>query len=280
MPEGDTLFVIARALGARLDGQRVVSFRSTLGAQVDRARVGRVIERVVARGKNLLVVFDDGWTLHTHLRMSGYWRLAPTEAQRRRPPPTARVVIEVDRWVATCHRAPVVRMLRGDAEAALGLGPDLLGETFDEAAAADRVHHARELALGEAIVAQRLVAGIGNVYKSEVLFLERLNPFLSAGDVPPESIARVLGRARSLMLANVAPGARGRTTRGSPRSGGAGRVWVYRRAGEPCFRCGARIAMRRQGDGRSTYFCPECQSVTDAPRMPVAPASPKPRAGD
>lgn len=266
MPEGDTLFKAARTLGERLTGETVRAFRSQMGARVDAGRVGKRIERVDARGKNLLVVFEDGWTLHTHLRMSGSWRLFAVGQRWTRPSFQARVVIEAGNWVAVCFLAPVVRMLRGDGERELALGPDLLASEFDEARAMGLLQSpaARELAIGEAIMVQRVVSGIGNVFKSEILFLEGVDPFRSVASLESEALRRILARARTLMLANVAPGARMRATRVRADSWGAGqRYYVYGRSGEPCFRCGTRVRMKRQAQSRSTYFCPSCQQAHD-----------------
>lgn len=268
MPEGDTLFRAARALGERLTGATVTRFRSTLGARIDDARAGKRIDRVESRGKNLLVLFEDGWTLHTHLRMSGSWRVFRAGERWNRPSFQARVVIEAGEWVAVCFLAPVVRMLRGNGDRELGLGPDLLGSEFDEALAIARLRSAAELAIGEAIMVQRLVSGIGNVYKSEVLFLEAVDPFRTVSTMPDDTLGAILRRARTLMLSNVEPGAGMRST----RSRRGQRYYVYGRSGEPCFKCGTRVRMSRQGQSRSTYFCPVCQRV--APQMAQAPHRP------
>lgn len=277
MPEGDTLYRAARELGARLDGATVTAFSSVLGERVDQGRVGRTIARVVARGKNLLVQFDDGWTLHTHLRMSGRWRLAPVAVRApygfARIEPRERVVIATAEWVAVCSLAPVVRLLRGDGTHELGLGPDLLADSFDADAAVRALRAGEDLPIGDAVMVQGRVAGIGNVYKSEVLFLESVDPFRRISTFDDATLTRVLTRARSLMQANVRPGSGMRATRLRPDARATtGRLYVYRRSGEPCFRCGTRVAMRRQRLGRSTYFCPTCQAV------PLTPgARPMPR---
>lgn len=265
MPEGDTLYRAARVLGERLDGKTVRAFRSTLGARVDAGRVGKRIERVEARGKNLLIAFEDGWTLHTHLRMNGSWRLFGARERWTRPAFQARVVIDVGDFVAVCFLAPVVRMLRGDGSRELDLGPDLLADEFDEPRALALLRSAGPTDIGEALMIQRLVSGIGNVYKSEILFLEGIDPFRPIASFDDDTLRRVLQRARSLMQKNVAPGARMRATRVRPDApAGSSRFFVYHRSGLPCFRCGTRIRMRRQGQSRSTYFCPSCQQVSDA----------------
>ena len=271
MPEGDTLFRAARELDARLTSGAVTAFSSVLGERVDRGRVGRKITRVESRGKNLLVFFEDGWTLHTHLRMSGRWAVFPIAARSPRPlerlAPRERVLIATSEWVAICSLAPVVRMLRGDGARELGLGPDLLAAELNVAAAVRSLRAGDDVPIGDAVMMQGRVAGIGNVYKSEVLFLEGVDPFRRVSTLDDDALTRVVTRARELMQANVRPGAGMRATRVRPDVRGAtARLYVYRRSGEPCFRCGTRIAMRRQGLGRSTYFCSKCQGVTaDSP---------------
>lgn len=264
MPEGDTLFRAARRVGAGLTGQTVRAFRSTLGPRIDEGRVGKRIDKVESRGKNLLVYFEDGWTLHTHLRMRGAWRVfARGELDALRPPHTARVVIEAGDVVCVCFLAPVVRLLRGDGDRELALGPDLLGEPFDMKVAVASLRSAGDVPIGESIMIQRLVSGIGNVFKSEVLFLEALDPWAPTSSLDDDALERLLSRARTLMRRNVLPGAGMRVTRPG------GRFWAYGRSGQPCFKCGARIRMRRQGQGRSTYFCPACQHVAREGRPPA-----------
>ncbi len=222
--------------------------------------MGRTIVRVDAVGKNLFIVFDDGRALHTHMRMHGSWHIYPQTTSARNFPGTAKVVIEVEGCVAVCFAAPVVRMLSGaDVQREVSsLGPDMLASSFDAAEAARRVLAAGERPIGDTIMDQSIVAGIGNVYKSEVLFITKIDPFGESGAIAIEHARKLMTEARRLMLRNIAPGSRTRTTRLGP----GGPVWVYKRSGEPCLTCGERIRMRRQGIGkRSTYYCPSCQNV-------------------
>ncbi|MDI1451555.1 DNA-formamidopyrimidine glycosylase family protein [Polyangium sp. 6x1] len=271
MPEGDTLHRIASALGPRLVGRPVCSL-VIRHQSVDRL-AGHLVTKVEARGKNLLVFFDEGTVLHTHLRMGGAWHLYGEQERWRRSPAFATVVLAVPELVAVCFRAPVARLVRASllaGDPAIGkLGPDLIAPAFDEAAALARLRRMGGKEIGDALMDQQVVAGIGNVYKSEILFHERLDPFAPVAAHSDEELARLLAFARRVMVANATakPHASGpgshyghtRTTREGARPG-EGPLAVYRRAGEPCYDCGATVEMRRQGElRRSTYFCPRCQ---------------------
>jgi len=267
MPEGDTILRAARTLQRALAGRRVTAARAPAlpGAGDDLA--GSTIAAVEARGKNLLVRFDDGRVLRTHMRMTGSWHLYRPGERWRKPGGAARVVLETDAWVAVCFAAPVVELLGPDAEERhaplASLGPDILAETFDYEEAVRRLRGMGETPLGEALIAQRAVAGIGNIYKSETLFLTREDPFAPVVSVDERRLKRILLRARELMQAALGPGPREtRPALTRSRQPGA-RTWVYRREGRPCRRCGTDIRMRRQGlERRSTYFCAKCQSPT------------------
>jgi endonuclease-8 len=172
----------------------------------------------------------------------------------------ARAVLEVEGAVAVCFAAPVVRLLRGEAgDRALGaLGPDVLAEGFDAALARGRIRALGDVAIGDALLDQRALAGIGNVYKSEALFLARIDPFATLAALDDETLDRAVAEARRLMLANT--GDAPRRTRGRPGRRGSP-LWVYDRSGRPCLVCGGRVGMRRQANARSTYFCSACQRV-------------------
>lgn len=279
MPEGDTLFRLAAKLRPALVGKEVLELslpRSELGEVV--RLVGRKVSAVEARGKNLLIHFDDGSALHTHLRMTGSWRLHVGSTP---PPGGAAWIVATLRVVgatAVCHRAPVVRLLRPGAAAKdprlRAIGPDLLAETFDVESARRRLRALAHEPLGVAIMDQHAVAGIGNVFKSEILFLRGLDPFRIVDGVSDAELDGVLAVAVELLAKNVRdtprsgrawPYAAGRTTRAGSGSG-KGPVHVYGRSGRPCFVCGATIRMERQGTlRRSTYFCPDCQRVNGHP---------------
>ncbi len=266
MPEGDSLHKLAARLGPVLVGRKVRRFEAQpLPSAVTDDLVGHEVVAVEARGKNLLVRFDDGRILHVHLRMNGRVRVeaAPNESVRpffRRAPP--QLSLEVDGARVVGSRIPVMRILRSRATESrapdlAGLGPDLLAPAFDEATALARLRAVSHLPVGEAVMLQRVIAGIGNVYKSEILFLEGLAPTRLVSEIDDPALSRFLARARLLMEKNVALAGR-RTTRFSLAGP---RVWVYGRAGKVCLRCGTAIARLYQGapPGRSTYYCPRCQ---------------------
>lgn len=271
MPEGDTLFRTAAGLRPYLVGRTVVAARTGgPGAvpHVDRI-VGREITAVEALGKNLLIRFDNGLELRTHLRMNGSWHRYRPGERWRRPPARARLVLEVPGAVAVCFDAPVVELLEQRVEAlhpSLGaLGPDLLAPDFDADEAVRRLRDPSRggLEIAAALLDQRALAGIGNVYKSELLWIERVWPFVKVERVDDETLARLVATARRLLVANVAP-ARGPervTTRGD--RGAPGPLYVYGRTGRPCRRCRTPLVSRRQGvdPPRTTYWCPVCQST-------------------
>jgi endonuclease-8 len=261
MPEGDTIWRIARTLHAALAGKSVLSFRSSLVVVDAAARrlgvVGRRIEAVESRGKHLLVRFEGGAALHTHLGMRGSWRLGPARA--RRVPASARAVVETADAFAFCTLAPVVELLSA-AElvrhpALARLGPDLLGPAFDPAAARRRLRARGDVPIGVALMDQTALAGIGNVYKSEVLFLCGVSPFARVRDIDDPTLDRLVTKAGELLRRNLGAGVRRTTSALAP-----GPLWVYRRSGQPCRRCGTAVARVVQGEQtRSTYWCRTCQ---------------------
>jgi endonuclease-8 len=275
MPEGDTIYRAAQTLDRALGRTEVTRFESVLPALTriaeDHPIAGRTVERVESAGKYLLVRFSGDLILLTHMRRSGSWHIYRHGEPWRKPRSDMRVVIETSRFVAVAFNVPVAELHTARSlarrEGFAGLGQDLLGDDFDLTAAAASLRRAGTLAIADALIAQRLVAGAGNVYKSEVLFVARVNPFTPVADLPDEALRRILATARTLMQANVKQGAPGgivtytgfrRTTR---RGDPSARLWVYGRQGRPCRACGAPIQARRHGpDARSTYWCPRCQA--------------------
>jgi endonuclease-8 len=265
MPEGDTILRAARTLARRLQHKTILAFSSTVPSIARADLLGHAIVRVEARGKNLLVHFDDGRALHTHMRMTGSWHVYLPGERWQRPASFARVVLEVEGCVAVCFSAPVVELFApGRADTArdlASLGPDILAPMFDIETAVANLKARGSMAIGEAVLDQRLVAGIGNIYKSETLFLERVDPFCRVDTLADDRLIAILVEARRLMTANLAPGSGMRTTT-HRRAGTRARHFTYGRSGEPCLVCGDRIRMRRQGTAlRSTYYCPTCQSA-------------------
>ena len=229
--------------------------------------IGATVTAVEARGKHLLIGFDNGLTLRSHLRMSGSWhRYRPGEPWHL-PARQASAILETAEAVAIAFNTPVVELLT-DADLRrsaplTSLGPDLLGAEFEFDEALRRLHERGGEQLGNALLDQRAVAGIGNVYKSEVAFLEGLDPWAPVAAFENRELTAALRTARRLMQANLRGGARV-TTGSSARGHG---LWVYGRTGRPCRRCGTRIEHRRQGElARLTYWCPRCQPARARPR--------------
>ena len=272
MPEGDTIFRTAEVLRAALVGRRITNARAHAQPGMRRVPdlsrlVGATVTSVESRGKHLLIGFDDGLTLRSHLRMTGSWHRYRPGERWRLPVRRASAVLETKEAVAVAFNTPVVELLT-DADLRRSpplttLGPDLLGTEFDAAEALRRLRDRDGDELGNALLDQRAVAGIGNVYKSEVAFLERLDPWAPVAAFDDDELAAALRTARRLLQANVRGGARVTTGSGARGQG----LWVYGRAGRPCRRCGTPIEQRRQGDlARQTFWCPRCQPARVEPR--------------
>lgn len=255
MPEGDTIHRAANLLRPALEGNELVRFEAQrlVGS---RPRRGETILAVRAVGKHLLIDFSGGLTLETHMRMTGSWHLYATDARWRKPAHLLRCLVEVDGWIAACFSAPVVRTFRtGAASTPIDhLGPDLTvpGADLDGCLRRMAVLGLDHLTIAEVLLDQRVACGVGNVYKSEVCWAERLDPFTALGDVPEALRRRLVATANRLLPANLGPGRR--TTV-------AGGLAVYGHRGRPCRRCGAPIRSRSHGEqNRVTYWCPGCQS--------------------
>jgi endonuclease-8 len=277
MPEGDAIFRTARTLHRALSGATVSRFESVLPSLTrvheDTPITGRHVERVDAAGKHVLMRFSGDLTLRTHMRMNGSWHLYRPGERWRRARRDMRIVVATDAFEAVAFNVPVAEWLDGNAEARQedlrSLGPDLLSETFDEDEAVRRLRARGAEPIADALLNQRVVAGIGNVYKSEVLFVCRVDPFSPAAAVADERLREVLRTARKLMRANVTTLGGGITTYiGFRRARGGGESegrYVYGRARRPCRRCGTPIRVRAQGvHARLTYWCPRCQTPSRA----------------
>lgn len=265
MPEGDVVWRAARQLHGALAGRALTlsDFRVPRYATTNLA--GRTVSEVVSRGKHLLIRVDAGQgrpavTVHTHLRMDGSWRIrrASTPAPRDHK---VRLVLANRDWQAAGYLLGTVDVLTTDREDDVvgHLGPDLLGPDWDEAEAVRRLAAAPDRPVGEALLDQANLAGIGNMYKAEVLFLRGLSPWRPVGSVG--NLAAVAGLARRLLTANR--DRPGQVTTGNPARGE--QTWVYGRAGQPCRRCGTPVAAEGYaGHGtatweRVTFWCPVCQ---------------------
>ncbi len=281
MPEGDTIARAARSLSRALVGATLTAVRSPLGAIANGHLVGHKIIAIDTHGKNLMMRFDDGRALHTHMQMSGSWHIYRPGERWRQSPGAARVVFEALQvrpdgppvpFVVVCFRAPVVRLLdrvQATQDARLAaLGPDILAPELDIDDVLRRFAAVSDRPLGDAVLDQHLVAGIGNIYKSETLFLVHEDPFRRVADIGEERLRIVLIRARELMQANtspIPPMANRGSTRVTRMALGGPRYWVYKRGGEACLVCGTTLKMKRQGEAlRSTYYCPSCQGVEAA----------------
>jgi endonuclease-8 len=260
VPEGDTVWLAAKRMNQALAGHALTrtDFRVPQLATTD--LTGREVIEVVARGKHMLTRLAGGLTLHTHFKMAGSWHIFPTGARwSGGPTHEIRVILANAECDAVGYRLPVVELLTTEAESdAVGhLGPDLLGADWDEREAIRRLEMSPERGIGEALIDQRNLAGIGNLYKTEALFLSGVTPWTAVNDVT--DLAALVRRARRLLMAN-----RDRpeqTTTGDLRHGRD--HWVFERANRPCRRCGSRILLGRQGEpphDRLCYWCPGCQS--------------------
>jgi endonuclease VIII len=257
MPEGDVVWRAARQLDDALAGRVLTrtDFRVPRFATVN--LTGRTVIETVSRGKHLLTRVAGGSTIHTHLRMDGSWRI---RAANGYPPRDHRVrlVLANDAWQAVGYLLGVVEILPTTREdRAVGhLGPDLLGPDWDAAEAARRIGADPARPVGEALLDQRNLAGIGNLYKAEVLFLRGISPWQPAGQVA--ELESLVTLAQQLLEQNK--DRIGQITTGSTRRGQE--TWVYGRAGRPCRRCGTTVRRADQGaapEQRITFWCPACQ---------------------
>jgi endonuclease VIII len=258
MPEGDTVWRTARHLDQALSGHSLTrtDFRVPEHATLDLS--GRTVESTTARGKHLLTRIGPDHTLHTHLKMEGSWHLYKPGTRWRRPVHEARVVLETEPWSAVGFALGIVAVVaRSEEESVVGhLGPDLLGADWDPDEAVRRIRQAPDRAVADALLDQRNLAGIGNLYKSELCFLAGVHPWRPVADVA--SLDRLVRRARLVLDANKTRVEQ--TTTGDTRRGRT--TWVYRRDKQPCRRCGTpiRVAVQGpQGQERATYWCPTCQ---------------------
>jgi len=276
VPEGDTLFRTAATLQKAIGGRVVTRFETVLvqleRVDVDTPIAGRTVEQVEAHGKHLLIRFSGDLALRTHLRMNGSWHVYRPGERWQRPRHVMRIVIATDTWEAVAFDVHVAEFLTPAAERRhrelTALGPDLLAEAFDAGDAQSRLRARGDRTIEVALLDQRAVAGIGNVYKSEVLFLCGVWPFAPVAALDDATLTLLIDTARDLLRANVAPASgeaivtyRGlrRTTR---RADPGERLWVYGRARKPCRRCATEIEVRATGpDARLTYWCPQCQRI-------------------
>ena len=271
MPEGDAIFRTAHTLHRALAGKTIVRFESVLPkltrVQHDTPVTGRTVESVTAAGKHVLMRFSGDLTLRTHMRMNGSWHVYRPGERWRKPRRDMRIVVATADFEAVAFTVPVAEFLESAKEARQEdlrhMGPDLLAASFDEDEALRRVreYHSEEIA--DVLLNQRVVAGIGNIYKCETLFLCGVDPFTTAGTLDDDVIRRLLRTARKYLQANVRKTSGGIVTYAGFRRerGEGGRHYVYARSGRPCRKCGTSIQLRAQGPhARLTYWCPTCQN--------------------
>jgi endonuclease-8 len=251
VPEGDTIFRSAATLRRWLQGREITAARTTVTGVAASVLVGDRVEDVVARAKHLLIRFGSGRSLHTHMRMTGSWHVYSVGERWQRPAWQARVVLEAGDHVAVCFDAPVVELLAARMEqvhpALAALGPDVLVEPLDVEEVLRRVAMRPDgTEIGDLLLDQRVVSGIGNIYRCESLFLAGVEPRCPIGRLSPDALAAMVCTAARLMRASVV-GTRAQT-------------WVYGRAGRPCRRCGTSVRAARVGaQARTAYWCPRCQ---------------------
>ena len=278
MPEGDNIFRMARTLHRALAGKSVTGFRSNYALLTrfndDTPLVGRTIEVVESRGKWLLMRFSGGAILVTHMRMNGSWHIYRPGERWQLPASEMRIVVETGDFVAVGFNVPVAEMHTATSLARDRRIPpvagDVLGSAFDAPRATENLLYRADLELGEVLLDQSVLAGVGNVFKSEICFVTGLNPFRKVATLTPEQAEQVVSAARKQLAANVLENSADQivTHRGPRRTTHSSKpgesLWVYGRAGQPCRRCGEAIRVRLQGPGaRATYWCPRCQPMPD-----------------
>lgn len=276
MPEGDTIFRSARALHRALAGQKVIAFDSVYAPLVsvhdNTPLTGRTVDRVEARGKWLLIYFSGDLILLTHMLMHGSWHIYRCGERWQRPRRQMRIVITTDDFEAVAFEVPVAQFHTGrslERHTSLPkLGPDLLKPAFAEEDAISRIRSRSAEEVANVLMNQQVMAGIGNVFKSEVCFACGVHPFRLVATLTHNEIECLVDTARKQLSANVLESSTdgpvtysgARRTRRTSDDGA--RLWVYGRQGRPCRRCGTAILTRKQGPGvRSTYWCPECQPM-------------------
>jgi endonuclease VIII len=274
MPEGDTIFRAARTLERAMGGQVVTGFESVLPKltrrDFDLGVAGRTVAKVESQGKWLLMHFSGDLILLTHMLMSGSWHIyRPGEDWQRRPL-DMRVLVKTEKIWAVAFNVPIAEFHTQDTlrrrPGFRKLGPDVLGAEFDAAVSAAKLRANGDLEVGVALLAQSIVAGIGNVFKSEVCFACRVHPFRRVASLCGEELDGLMTTARKFLLMNVreSSGDQMVTVTGMRTTTGgmdpAERLWVYGRRGKACRVCGTAIESFKQGpEARTTFWCPSCQ---------------------
>jgi endonuclease-8 len=263
VPEGDTVYRTARLLDRELSGQRLEAsdFRVPQHATAD--LTGGTVVETVSRGKHLLTRVDQGdhqWTLHTHLKMEGSWKVVRRGQRWPRSATNARVVLETEGRTAIGFSLGIVELIQRSAEEDVvgHLGPDLLGPDWDEDMAVANLARTPDLRLRDALLDQRNLAGIGTMYAAELCFTSGVDPATPVGAAP--DLHRLVRRARQMLMLNKQRAVQ--STTGDLRE--RERMWVFRRDRSPCRRCGTPIEVIQLGPPgreRASYWCPSCQPL-------------------
>ena len=280
MPEGDTIFRTARALTRALTGKPITRFESAY-AQLTQANdqapfIGQTITQIEARGKWLLIHFSGGSILATHMLMSGSWHIYRPGDPWQEKASNVRIVIETADYLAVGFRIPIARMYTAESLLRDKKIPrtdrDVLSENFDTSNAVKRLMARTHDELGDALLRQDVLAGVGNVFKSEICFLLRLSPFRKVETLSEKQVKEIVAMAQKLMAANVLEDSTdlivtysGKNRRTTHNATPGDNLWVYGRKNEPCRKCGTPIKRALQGpNARSTYWCPTCQPLPQA----------------
>ncbi|AYJ49207.1 DNA-formamidopyrimidine glycosylase family protein [Rhodococcus sp. P1Y] len=256
MPEGDTVYRAANVLRAALEGKVLTGcdIRVPRYATVD--FTGHTVEAVLSRGKHLLIRVG-GYSIHSHLKMEGTWQVYPRGGKWRKPTFQARAILTTEDSQAVGFELGVLEIVADEDDAVGYLGPDLLGPDWDAAKAVENVNADLDRPIGLALLDQRNLAGLGNVYRNEICFLRGIDPRTPVKDAG--NIAKVVDLSYRTIVANKDRSQR--VTTGDRRAGR--HFWVYGRENKPCRRCGTTVEFGLLGDNpleeRQIYYCPYCQ---------------------
>ncbi|MGH4005268.1 MAG: DNA-formamidopyrimidine glycosylase family protein [Pseudonocardiaceae bacterium] len=267
MPEGDTVYLAAKRMAAALSGQRLTRGELRHPRLAEHDLSGLTVLGVHSVGKHLFTRFDDGRSLHTHFLMDGSWHLYRPGQRWRRPGHQARAVLTTQERVAVGFLLHGMALLATPDEHRLvgHLGPDLLNPDWDEepaTIAAQRLREHPDVEIGIALLDQRIMAGVGNLYKTEMCFLLGVAPWVPMREVDPDAVVALARRLLVLNADRPEQSTTGELTRDKQH-------WVYERDGKPCRRCGTRVIHAVQGNGihaRHTYYCPRCQPGPHPPQ--------------
>jgi endonuclease VIII len=269
VPEGDTIYRTAASIRQWLGGRVLTAVESQVEGLHLETLVGRTVERVEPHGKHLVISFglhpdrldDQPVVLHSHMRMSGSWHVYTSTADWQKPKRQANAILIANDRLAVCFNAPIISLLQqrevGRVTSIGQLGPDVLVDPFDVAEVVARARqHRNNDAIGEVLLDQRVVAGIGNIYRCEAMFLEALHPWTRLRQLANEQLEAVVNTASRIMRVNLAKPV------GRNFGNGENQPWVYGRNGLPCRKCSAVVQARKQGSqARTAYWCPSCQRV-------------------